>query len=265
MTDKPLTELIDQRQEWAPEDWWRLELRSLQRAPMVQRDLALLAPKDAVRDEYTRVTAGSCLQSLAYLFSLIGPLIGAVAMIRWMWTDGRYDMPLGVAGMLTSIALLVSLYSAVREHRHPRAASMYAVLTASLMRIIPGVITLGIALTVGRPLLEESGAWWLAPIAVDIIAHVIMLIRGQTRPGGPQNPVENVQQGVTELAPALRGEITAERHGAIDLLRERGLITAEQAATAQATALGLLALTVAPEVKSDFAQGHAPRPDAPTP
>lgn len=63
MTDKSLPDLIDDRAEWVPEDWWRLELRSFQGAPIVQRDLALLAPKDAVREEYTRVTAGSCLQS----------------------------------------------------------------------------------------------------------------------------------------------------------------------------------------------------------
>ena len=259
VTDKPLSALVDDAQEWTPVDWWRLELRSMQRAPLVQRDLALLAPKDAVREEYTRVTAGSCLQSLGYLFSLVGPLIGAVAMIRWMWVDGRYDMPLAIAGILTTIALLVSLYSAIREHRHPRAASLYAVLTASLMRIIPGVITGTIALTVGRPLLEQAGVWWLLPIAVDVIAHVIMLIRGQTRPGGPQNPVENVQQGVHELSEDARIRIAQERSDVIDLLQERGLITPEQHRAAQAAPLGLLALTLAPEVQSDFAQGHTPR------
>lgn len=259
MTDKSLPGLIDDRAEWVPEDWWRLELRSFQGAPIVQRDLALLAPKDAVREEYTRVTAGSCLQSLAYLFSLVGPLISAVAMIRWMWTDARYDMPLAVAGVLTSIALVVSVYSAVREHLHPRAASLYAVLTASLMRIVPGVITLGIALTVGRPLLEESGPWWLLPIGVDIVVHVVMLLRGQTRRGGPQNPIENVQQGVTELSASTRASIADSRRTAIDLLRARGLITAAAQTTAQSAPLGLLALTLAPEVQSDFARGHTPK------
>lgn len=259
MTEKPLSELIDGREAWVPEDWWRLELRSLQATPIVQRDLALLAPKDAVREEYTRVTAGSCVQSLAYLFSIAGPLIGAVAMIRWMWTDARYDMPLAVAGVLTSIALVISIYSAVREHLHPRAASLYAVLTVSLMRIVPGGITIGIALTVGRPLLEESGPWWLLPIGVDVIVHVVMLVRGQTRRGGPQNPIENVQQGVAELSDSRRASIADARYAAVDLLQARGLIDSGQYAAAQAAPLGLLALTLAPEVQSDFAQGHTPR------
>ncbi|UJP09171.1 hypothetical protein L2X99_12030 [Microbacterium sp. KUDC0406] len=116
--------LIEGAQEWTPTDWWRLELRSFIVAPTVVRDLAVLAPEEAVKDEYTKITAGSCLQSLAYLFSIAGPLVGAAMMIRWAWTQGaRFDLPIVPAGVLTALALLVSLYGLIQERRHPRATS----------------------------------------------------------------------------------------------------------------------------------------------
>ncbi|MFV0408062.1 MAG: hypothetical protein ACK5LN_14790 [Propioniciclava sp.] len=260
MRIKPLTEMAEHAESWAPADWWRLELRSFQTAAIVQRDLALLAPQEAVHDEYRRVTAASCLQALAYLFALVGPTMGAVEMLGWALTDGRYDLPLAPAGVLTGIALAVTGYGLIRERQHPRALARSALVATSLTRMIPAAITSLIALTVGRPLLTGESLWWLMIVIADFLVHLVMLVRGATPRHGPQNPIENLQQAVDELPEPQRLTISADRNAAIDLLRDRSLIDAASHRRAITTAVGMLGLTMAPEVRSEY--GRTPQSDA---
>lgn len=248
-----LDELIDQRESWAPEDWWRLELRLFRETAMVQHAVAMFSPQQARQQEYTKMTVGGLLQSFAYIFHLIGPLIGAALMIRWSWSGGySFNFPLATAGICTAISLCIAIYSAVREYRHPRAASRSAVWMLSLMHIVPSGVTAAIALSVDGQLLQDGSWWWLVVIAVDVVVHVVMLVRGPTRPGGPQNPVDNIYVAVGELAPAQREVLANTRALAIEKLHSRGLIDAELAVRANAAPLGMLALTVAPEVQSNF-------------
>lgn len=107
---RPLEPLIEDAEEWTPTDWWKLEIRSFIVAPSVVRDLAIVAPQEAVQAEYTRITGASCLRSLSYLYSIAAPLIGAAMMLRWAWSGGdRFDLPIAPAGVLALVALLVSL------------------------------------------------------------------------------------------------------------------------------------------------------------
>lgn len=247
MNDKPLSGLVDDATSWELTDWWRLDLRSVRQSGMLQRSIAVLAPLEARRDEYTRVTAGSCLQTLAYLFALVGPLLGAIVMFRWTWAQEDFDMPLNVAGVLTAIALAIAVFSAVQEHLHPRASSLSAVLTISLMRIVPGAVTIWVALSLGRDLLGPGSWVWLAVVGADVLFHAVMLVRGPTRTGGPQNAIDNIQQGVDELSPQARAAILDERRSAIAVLAERGLIDQQTEARAQASAIGMLGVTMTRE------------------
>lgn len=250
MNDKPLSELVDNATSWELTDWWKLDLRSVRQSGILQRSVAVLAPLEARRAEYTRITAGSCLQSLAYMFALVGPLLGAILMFRWTWAQDEFDMPLNVAGVLTAIALAITIFSAVQEHLHPRASSLNAVLTISLIRIVPGVVSIGIALSAGRDVLGQLSWLWLAIIGADVIVHTVVLVRGATRRGGPQNEIDNIQQGVDELSAQVRASILDERRSAIDALAERGLIDQQTQARAQATPIGMLGVTMTTDQQS---------------
>ena len=75
MKTRPLNELVDEATEWGPLDWWRLELRSFARVPTAQHTLVVLAPKEAVRAEHPGPSPRSTLQSLAYMYSLVAPVM----------------------------------------------------------------------------------------------------------------------------------------------------------------------------------------------
>ena len=105
---------------------------------------------------------------------------------------------------------------------------------------------LAIALTSGRELLRD-GAWWaLLVVIVDIAVHVVILLRGPTRPGGPQTAVDNVDVSVAELDSAQRDMIAASLRDAVGRLAERGLIDPATHATAERASLGHLGLTMHP-------------------
>jgi hypothetical protein len=252
MTSRTLKALVDEAQEWGPLEWWRLELRSFVGAPRAQHTLVVLAPKEAVRGEHPGLSFGSVVQSLAYLFLLIAPLIGAAAMLRWLVAGSVYDFPLALAGILTLISLPITGWSELQRRRHPRAAAKSAVRSNSLMHVLPGLASVIIALTAGRDLLA-GGAWaWIVVILADVVIYAAMFVRGNTIKDGPQNPHDNVDQSVKEIpADQLRG-IIADRDAAIDLLVERGLIGAATGDDARATAPGHLALTLAPEAGSAY-------------
>ncbi|WP_347978300.1 hypothetical protein [Microbacterium sp. ProA8] len=252
MSDRTLTSLVDETDEWGPLEWWRLELRSFARAPYAQHTLVMLAPKEAVRAEHPGISAGSCLQSLAYMFLLVAPLVGAAAMLRWVVGGSAFDFPLAFAGVLTLISFLATAWSQYQRFRRPRAVSQAGIRTTSLMHIVPGLFTALVAITAGRELLD-GGTWvWLVVVLADVVAYAAILIRGATIKGGPQNPHDNVDQSMKEIPPSTLSEILAERDAAIDLLAARGKITPDVAAEARATAPGRLALTVAPEGGSAY-------------
>lgn len=115
------------------------------------------------------------------------------------------------------------------------------------------------------PLIEEAKkwtplAWWKLEtrsfIVADTLLHVVLLVRGPVRPGGPQNEVDNIRQGLTETPQHVLDEIQDRRRSAIELLRSRDLIDAGAAARANAAPLGELGLTMAPELARHL-------PDAP--
>ena len=252
MSALSLTALIDEVDQWEPVHWWRLEIRSFDGAGSTQRNLAMLAPKEAVATEYRKVTAGSCLQAVAYMFALVAPTVGAITMVQWAMSGSRYDFPLNVAGILTLLTLLVTGWGELQERRHPRAATQSAVTSTVMLALVPSVITAIVALTAGRDYVVGGQAAWLIVIGAMIVVDIILLVRGPTRRGGPQNPHENVQQSIREIpAETLRGMVT-RRDAAIALLSDRGLIDAETAARARATVPGELALTMAPEVGSAY-------------
>ena len=247
MSARTPTELVDTREAWTAEDWWRLELRAFGGAPRVLHALAILAPPRARQDEYTQISVRAVLQSIAYMYMLVGPLLAAALMIRWAWTGAYGDeFPLAAVGVLLVVAMLVTVYSEIQERRHPRAATWQATLTLTLMRIVPGAVVLAIALTAGRELLRD-GAWWaLLVVIADIAVHVVILLRGPTRPGGPQTAVDNVDVSVAELDPAQRDMIAASLRDAVERLAERGLIDSATRATAERASLGHLGLTMHP-------------------
>ncbi|UJP09170.1 hypothetical protein L2X99_12025 [Microbacterium sp. KUDC0406] len=109
-------------------------------------------------------------------------------------------------------------------------------------------MSLVIAGTAGSTLLTGADAFWMAVIVADIVLHVVMIVRGPVKPGGPQNEVDNVRQGVREAPADLVAEISERRGAAIALLLSRGLIDADAAHRADACAPGELGLTMAPEV-----------------
>ena len=252
MSALSLTALIDEVDQWEPVHWWRLEIRSFDGAGYTQRDLALLAPKEAVATEYRKVTAGSCLQALAYMFASVAPTVGAVTMVQWAMSGSHYDFPLDVAGILSLLTLLVAGWSELQERRHPGAATRSSVTSTALLVLVPSVITAIVALTAGRDYLVGGQAAWLIVIGALILVGIGLLVRGPTRRGGPQNPHENVQQSIREIPAESLREMVTRRDAAIALLSDRGLIDVGTAARARATAPGELALTMAPEVGSAY-------------
>ncbi len=252
MTEKNLSSLLAETQKWGPLEWWRLELRSFAEEPRAQYALVMLAPKEAVSAEYRRVSPGSCLQSLAYMFLLVAPLVGAAAMFRWVVGRSTFDFPLAFAGILTLISLPVTGWSELQRRRFPRAVSRSAQRTTTLMHVVPGIVTVLIALTAGQELLD-GGTWaWVAVIGLDVVIFIAMYLRGNTIEGGPQNPHDNVDQAVREIPADRLTAIVSERDAAIDhLVRERR-ISAAAGAQAQATRPGHLALTLAPEAGSAY-------------
>ena len=247
MSARSIQALVDGRRTWAADDWWRLEMRAFAGAAGAQESIAVLAPPEARRGELVRPSGGAVLRSLAYMYGVVGPLTAAALMFRWVSTGAYPDeFPLATVGILVALALVVTGYSEVQERRHPRASSMGAVLALTLMRIVPGAVVLLIALTAGADLLRESPWWWLLVVIADMIVHVMLLMCGPTRSGGPKSAVDNIDVSVQEIDPVAREEIAVEVRRAVDLLAERGLIDAETHATALGAPLGHLGLTMHP-------------------
>jgi len=255
MNPRPLDELVDTASEWGALDWWKLEVRSLDAAPYVQSDLAILAPPEAVQAEYSRVTAGSVIQGLSYLYLLIGPLIGAILMFRWS-SDGAGDgMPLAAAGVLTAIALAITGYSEIQDRLHPRAVSVRAAVTIAALQVVPGIVTVVIALGPGRDQLAGGRGWWLAVIGVEMLAHVLIALRARILPAGSGGIVANVRAGVAELDSGTLQALVSRRGQALERLHERGLIGDADLERARQSPIGELGMTMAPQL----AKAYRPR------
>lgn len=254
MPPRTLDALVDERGPWGTTQWWRLELRAFDRAPSVQASLAVLAPRDAWTREHGRPSVGGCLQTLAYLASLVAPTLGAVVVVGWAQEGARDADALEIAGVLLLVSVLVTLYSEVRGRLQPRAVAIGAVRRVALAHVVPDVVALVVAGVVVASGTAEivPGLLWLAPFVVDLGLHVMTWLRGATRPGGPQDPIENVDRAVAELAPDEREAIARDLRAAIERLRAAGRIDDELAARASACAPGRLALTVAPEGRSAY-------------
>lgn len=252
MKPRPLNDLVDETTDWGALEWWRLELRSFASAPFAQHSLVVLAPKEAVRAEHPGPSPRSCVQSLAFMYALVAPLIGAAAMFVWMLSGSVYDFPLVLAGVLTLISLPVTGWSELQQRRFPRAVAASAVRTTTILHVVPGVVSALIALTAGRELLGPGDWLWIAVIVADVAIHVAVFVRGNTVKGGPQNPHDNVDQSMTEIPAERLRQIMTERDAAIDRLVEQGKIDTATGQAARATAPGRLALTLAPEAGSAY-------------
>ncbi|MFC7431641.1 MULTISPECIES: hypothetical protein [unclassified Agrococcus] len=261
MKPASLESLVDDSSSWGVVEWWRLELRSFADFPHVQRALAVLSPREAWSKEHGRPSLGGCLQTLAFVASLVTPTIAAALLITWM-ADGFGAMPLPQVGLLFLVSVLVNVYSEVQGRRRPRAVAIGAVRRVSLVHIVPASAVLALAALAaagdGRRSPEPPVLLWLLPVLIDLALHVHIWRRGATRPGGPQDPVENVVRAVHELDHQQRESIRAARDAAIDRLLLQGKIDADAMTRAQRTEIGSLALTVAPEGRSGYHPASAP-------
>ncbi len=259
MKARPLAPLIDEAESWGTAEWWRLEIRSFDEAPNTLMSLAVLSPKDAWTKEYGRASFGGCLRTLSYVFALTAPAVGAAWMFRWSFT-GQGSMPLVFAGLLTLISVLITVSSEVSLARKPRAISMSVVRRIALVHLVPAAVTGGVAvLAVAQGTYDpqqDPTLWWLLPSVVDVAIHVWQWVRGSSRSGGPTNLVENLARSVSEIDPALRERIRQARDEAIMRLRAQAKIDPETAAHALGTDLGRLALTMAPEGRTDIASAQ---------
>ncbi|QEW01702.1 hypothetical protein [Microbacterium lushaniae] len=252
MTVAAVDNLIDAPGEWTEEHWWRLELRSLRDAAMVQHAVVLFAPTSARNHEYTRVTPGGVLQSLAYIFYLVSAVIGAAMMLRWVWTGAsQWDVPLASAGMFTAVGVGVAVYSIIREHRHPRAASRRARWSLALPHVVPGIVTAGLTLTMAQRALVEGGWIWLLVIVLDVVLAIVIFFQGSSS-SAPKTPIDNIRQAVLELPNARRRELLDGIQDGVRRLATHGRISAEEERRALSAPLGFLALTMAPGVQSGF-------------
>lgn len=253
MTARPLEPLIDEATTWDAVLWWRLELRSLDDAPFTQRTVAVLGPKGAWEKEYGRPSVGGCLQTLLYVLSLAAPTAGAGWLLLWALGGGGGEAPVDVAGVASLLSVVITVVSEWVYRNRPRATAMAAVRKVYLAHIVPGLITIGIAVSGSLADSEAAGAlWWLIPVVVDVLVHVALWVRRVTVKTGPRNPIENVEQSVRELTPAVRERVLAGRNAAVDRLLEQGKIDAETASRAKLSALGMMSLTVAGEARSSY-------------
>jgi hypothetical protein len=239
--------IVEQAEAWGAEDWWRLELRSFSKTP-AQRALAVIAPREVMSD-HRGITPGSFLQGLAYLISIAAPVTAAATMLRWAVGGSSYDFPVVFAGAVTLIGLVITAWSEVQRYRHPRAVRPGALRMVAGIHIIPGVISLGIAFVLGNDLVSAEHWPWLLAIVLDIVVHVVSLLRGPVRADGPQNDRENLVWSLREIPPSTLEAIVDQRNSAIRRLAERGLIEGDTARRAEASAAGALALTMAPELE----------------
>lgn len=253
MSARPLEPLVDDAPTWDAVLWWRLELRSLDDAPYTQRAVAVLGPKAAWEKEYGRASAGGCLQTLLYVLSIAAPTVGAGSMLLWALRAEGGQMPLALAGVASLVSVAITVVTEWIHRNRPRATAMAAVRRLYLAHIVPGLITLGIAVS-GSLSNPDSGAplWWLVPVVADIALYAGLWVRRATVKTGPRNPIENVEQTVSELAPEVRDHVLAGRNAAVDRLLEQGKIDAETASRAKLSALGMMSLTVAREERSSY-------------
>lgn len=257
MTPRALDELVDAATEWRPVDWWKLEIRSLDAAPLVQGDFVVLAPPEAVKSQYTKFSAAGCLQGLSYLFLLVGPLIGTILMVRWSMDGGGSGMPLVPAGVLTAIALAITVYSEIQAHLHPSSTTVRTVVSFVVLQVVPGLVTVFIALTASPEERVEGAVGWLLVIGVEMVLHVVIALRARIMPRGSSVGIlEDIRSGVAELDSRAVHDLLARRADALHKLEERGLIDAATCERADAAPLGEMSWTIAPELAQQY------RPDA---
>ena len=253
MSARPLEPLIDESPTWDAVLWWRLELRALDDAPYAQRAVAVLGPKAAWEKEYGRASAGGCLQTLLYVLSIAAPTAGAGAMLLWALRGEGGRMPLEFAGVASLLSVVITVVTEWVHRNRPRATAMAAVRKLYLAHIVPGLITAVIAISGSLSDPEESAPlWWLVPVVADIAVYIGLWVRRATTRTGPRNPIENVEQTVSELTAAERESLLARRNGAVDRLLQQGKIDVETASRAKLSALGMLSLTVAREERSSY-------------
>lgn len=256
----PLT-LAGTASTWGPLDWWRLEMHAL-RPTSAAAEVAVISPKAV----WSKAGKGpvpwlGCLLVPLFIASFVTPLFGALLMVAAVIDDDGFDWALAAAGWLTLVSVAVTVYGEWQERRHPRALTTGTVLIIAGLHLLPGVVTLGIGLLVALPSVEGASRWWLLVVVADVAIHIAMLVRGRTRRGGPQHPIDNVQRAVAELPADVAATVIAERRAAIDLLVERALIDVETAERAKAAPLGLLGPTMAPALLPEHIRAGVDRHD----
>ena len=262
MSDRTLTSLVDEADAWGPLEWWRLELRSFVKTPYAQHTLVLLAPKEAVRAEHPGISAGSCLQSLAYMFLLVAPLVGAAAMLRWVVGGSAFDFPLAFAGVLTLISFLATAWSQYQRFRPPRAVfagrDPHHLADA---RACPACCRGAHRHRRSAPSCCGDGTLRSRIVVLaDVVVYAAILVRGATIKGGSADArtTTSISDYVKEVPPATLSEIIAERDAAIDLLvgarqdhqpdvRARGSCDGARVARAHARAQRSAPSTAAPD------------------
>lgn len=253
-----LTQLVEESETWGPVEWWRFELRSFAAAPGVQQQIGMLGPKGTHR-EFMRASTLGCLNTLANMAAIVLPVLGAAMSVQWLARGATWDNPLQLVGIFSVIALLLALVGYGYELKRPRAVAMTAHMQITLVHIVPGLVSLFILGTRTEGLWQTgvdgftgASVWWLLPIALDVLFHVFVLVRGNKPKGGPQNPLENVRWSIQEVDPELISTIVRERDIAIARLAQRQLIDENTAARARALPAGMLAWEMAPEVRSAY-------------
>lgn len=263
MNARPLTPLVDEATEWGAVEWWRLELRSFDRAPRAQRTLALLGPKGAWTKEYGRPSVGGCLTTLVFLACLVAPVVAAAVMYQW-WVedDDSRVIPLVLAGQLMIASLIVTVHGVVVDIRRPRARLMSAVIKVGLVFLACDAVVVLIvvgAVNGGRfDAARDPSLWWLLPFVVDAAIHVWSIARGATSEGGPQNPIENLVWTLREIEPEIQQRILRARNDAIIRLHGQEKVDDTTAQRALACDIGHLALTMAPEARSSYYPASSP-------
>jgi len=251
VTTDAIDDLVDEPGPWDATRWWRLELRAWRQAPDVVLALSVLAPREAWSKEAPRPSSLGCVRGLAFLFSFVAPTLGAGIVLGW-WQDGAQGGDLlRTAGLLVLAALGVTVYGEILDRRTPRASDRRSVRTVALLHVVPGLAALaigGIAAAGGAIATPPAELLWLAPIVLDVAAHLVLWARGPVRPGGPRNRIENLDRSVAEAPREQREAVVRDLARGIERLRSSGRIDDALAERARRCAPGTLARTLAPEV-----------------
>lgn len=239
-------EYADAVSTWEGDSWWRLEAHAFRAHPAVLLALAHLAPTQTW-DEFARVKTSwlNPVLAISQIASVLLPPLAAFGMSRVLfWGSGTVDLLLfgALIGAGAALGILGLVLTVGRpEGRHPRTARKIGLLhvVSALAAFALGAI----ALTQGR---LEGIVGFLGPV-VDLSLGVYLVVRFRTLPADEN--LDNVKRAgvrlkrhLDRLTPAENVAIVDELHGAIDRLRQRGLIDDEAAQEAKAAPVGLLAV-----------------------